>query len=166
MAATRSKPEGNPLPTRSLSHWPKLAPAYPWGWAKPALHEVLLKSRPWRLSAARGSQTMRNHSGDALVPRRINHCRNPFRDERDPQSSPIDPQAVNGCRRKSDKAHSGIFDAVASARATPLIFGRQIDVVKPVPESPLLCLKQLRGDHLLDRLTRGTVFKQLGYSHR
>jgi hypothetical protein len=80
--------------------------------------------------------------------------------------SPIDPQAVNGCRRKSDKAHSGIFDAVASARATPLIFGRQIDVVKPVPESPLLCLKQLRGDHLLDRLTRGTVFKQLGYSHR
>jgi Peptidase family M54 len=57
-------------------------------------------------------------------------------------------------------------EAVASARATPLIFGRQIDGVKPVPETPLLCLKQLRGDHLLDRLTRGTVFKQLGYSHR
>ena len=26
--------------------------------------------------------------------------------------------------------------------------------------------EQLRGDHLIDRLTRGTAFKQLGYSDR
>jgi hypothetical protein len=38
--------------------------------------------------------------------------------------------------------------------------------VKSVAKPPVLFLNQLPGDHLLDRLPRGIVFKQLGYSDR
>jgi hypothetical protein len=41
-----------------------------------------------------------------------------------------------------------------------------IEDVSPVPKTPLLWPEQLRGDHLIDRVTRGTAFKQLGYSDR
>jgi hypothetical protein len=96
----------------------------PWGWAKIALHEVPLKSarcnypllvnrKPFGVMVVTPSFLYESISAETFFAMRATCLR-----------SPIDLQAVNGCRRPGDKTHSVIFDAVACARATRPIFSR------------------------------------------
>jgi hypothetical protein len=115
--------------------------------------------RPLQLSAARESQTIRSHGGDALVPLRINQRRNLFRDEGDlpalthrspsrerlPTPGRQDPLCHLRCRGvcESDTTYFQLLNCGCEARA----------------ENSTSTPEQLRGDQLIDRVTRGTAFK-------
>jgi hypothetical protein len=98
-----------------------------------------------------------------------------------PQSSTGKYYALLKVRGKQIKRSLGT-DNLPTARRVPKDFMREqerihpetgrfnvqslIEPVSSVPKTPLLWPEQLRGDHLIDRVTRGTAFKQLGYSDR